>query len=145
MQCLSSVMCRASSTISLNISSQTSGPFWTKHSRNNSWEVLFNPFPDKPWFLHICCISILKTLCEKEKLLVRSRSLLKTLCEKEKLLDKTLKKSFPKTAGQILKEFHKNVPLMTLSKNCARNFDLSINMALVNLNYLHCMDIKKFL
>ena len=33
---------------------------------------LFNPFPNKPWFLHVCSTSLLKTLREKEKLLVMS-------------------------------------------------------------------------
>ena len=33
---------------------------------------LFNLFPSKPWFLHVCSISLLKTLWEKEKLLVTS-------------------------------------------------------------------------
>ena len=31
-----------------------------------------NPFPNKPWFLRVCCTSLLKTLWEKEKLLVTS-------------------------------------------------------------------------
>ena len=31
-----------------------------------------NPFPNKPCFLHVCFISLLKTLWEKEKLLVTS-------------------------------------------------------------------------
>ena len=31
---------------------------------------LLNPFPNKPWFLRVCCTSLLKTLWEKEKLLV---------------------------------------------------------------------------
>ena len=39
---------------------------------------------------------------------------------------------FSETAGQILKYFHRNVPWVTLFKNCSRNFDPSINMALVN-------------
>ena len=30
------------------------------------------PFPNKPWFLRVCNISLLKTLWEKEKLLVTS-------------------------------------------------------------------------
>ena len=33
---------------------------------------LFNPFPNKPWFLRVCSTSLLKTLWEKEKLLVTS-------------------------------------------------------------------------
>ena len=32
----------------------------------------FNPFPNKPWFLRVCNTSLLKTLREKEKLLVTS-------------------------------------------------------------------------
>ena len=32
----------------------------------------FNPFPNKPWFLRVCCESLLKTLWEKEKLLLMS-------------------------------------------------------------------------
>ena len=32
--------------------------------------IFFNPFPNKPWFLRVCSTSHLKTLWEKEKLLV---------------------------------------------------------------------------
>ena len=32
----------------------------------------FNPFPNKPWFLLVCSRSLLKTLREKEKLLIMS-------------------------------------------------------------------------
>ena len=31
-----------------------------------------NPFPNKPWFLRVCSTNLLKTLWEKEKLLVTS-------------------------------------------------------------------------
>ena len=31
-----------------------------------------NPFPNKPWFLRVCSTSLLKTLWEKEKLLLTS-------------------------------------------------------------------------
>ena len=31
-----------------------------------------NPFPNKPWFLRVCSTDLLKTLWEKEKLLVTS-------------------------------------------------------------------------
>ena len=31
-----------------------------------------NPFPNKPWFLRVCSTSLLKTLWEKEKLLITS-------------------------------------------------------------------------
>ena len=33
-----------------------------------------NPFLNKPWFLHVCSTSLLKTLWKKEKLLVTSNS-----------------------------------------------------------------------
>ena len=33
---------------------------------------MFNPFPKKLWFLHVCSTSLLKTLWEKEILLVTS-------------------------------------------------------------------------
>ena len=32
-----------------------------------------NPFPNNPWFLRVCCTSLLKTLWEKEKFLVTSK------------------------------------------------------------------------
>ena len=61
-------------------------------------------------------------------------------------MKKLLKKIFfSETAGQILKKFHRNVPWVTLFKNRSQNFDLSINMALVNGDFLHYMDMKKFL
>ena len=34
--------------------------------------AIINPFPNKPWFLRVCSTSHLKTLWEKEKLLVTS-------------------------------------------------------------------------
>ena len=34
--------------------------------------LVFNPFSNKPWFLRVCSISLLKTLWEKEKLHVTS-------------------------------------------------------------------------
>ena len=37
-----------------------------------SLQYIFNPFPNKPWFLRVCSTSLLKTLWEKEKLLVTS-------------------------------------------------------------------------
>ena len=56
-----------------------------KKAFENSWEEekmlvtifsflskWFNPFPNKPWFLYVCSRSLLKTLWEKEKLLVTS-------------------------------------------------------------------------
>ena len=35
-------------------------------------KMYFNPFPKKPWFLHVYSTSLLKTLREKEKLLLTS-------------------------------------------------------------------------
>ena len=39
---------------------------------NKSCNCLVNPFPNKPWFLCVCCESLLKTLQQKEKFLVTS-------------------------------------------------------------------------
>ena len=38
-------------------------------SMNTTFYQTFNPFPKKPWFLCVCCRSLIKTLWEKEKLL----------------------------------------------------------------------------
>ena len=58
--------------------------FWKGSHKENSCEIIskfdkrfqrrkfFNPFPNKPWFLRVCSTSLLKTLWEKEKLLVTS-------------------------------------------------------------------------
>ena len=35
------------------------------------WKLV-NPFPNKPWFSNVCSVSLLKTLWEKEKLLITS-------------------------------------------------------------------------
>ena len=35
-------------------------------------KYIINPFPNKPWFLCVCSTSLLRTLWEKEKLLVTS-------------------------------------------------------------------------
>ena len=39
---------------------------------DDAYVFFFNPFPNKPWFLRVCGICLLKTLWEKEKLLVTS-------------------------------------------------------------------------
>ena len=44
----------------------------TFHRCINSSFCLINPFPSKPWFLCVCSMSLLKTLWEKEKLLIMS-------------------------------------------------------------------------
>ena len=41
-------------------------------ARKGGKRTAFNTFPNKPWFLRVCRISLLKTLWEKEKLLVMS-------------------------------------------------------------------------
>ena len=38
----------------------------------NTVVLQVNPCPNKPWFLHVCSTSLLKTLLEKEKLLIMS-------------------------------------------------------------------------
>ena len=43
-----------------------------KSKTHHLLEQRLNPFPNKPWFLHVCSTSLLKTLWEKEKLLVIS-------------------------------------------------------------------------
>ena len=40
------------------------------NTRNSITLFCLNPFPNKPWFLHVCRKSLLKTLWEKAKLLV---------------------------------------------------------------------------
>ena len=50
---------------------------WLKHVivQYSLAALLFNrvnPFPNKPWFLHVCSTSLLKTLQEKENLFVMS-------------------------------------------------------------------------
>ena len=47
--------------------------YYSSDSLSNHYQTLkFNPFPNKPWFLSVCNTSLLKTLWEKEKLLVTS-------------------------------------------------------------------------
>ena len=49
-------------------------PQQSKTLHFNIFSTFFNPFPNKPWFLRVCSTSLLKTLQEKEKLLVMSFS-----------------------------------------------------------------------
>ena len=42
---------------------------WTRYTFLN---VCFNPFRNNPWFSCVCSTSLLKTLWEKEKLLIAS-------------------------------------------------------------------------
>ena len=98
-------VCRASSTISLNISSQTAGPIWTKLGRNVSWEVL---------------------LINCSQSLIPSKTLV-AMVTKWNFLSNSFK-IFPSgTTGLILKYFHRYVPRVTLLKNCSQIFDPSMN------------------
>ena len=49
----------------------TSLIYWFVKKKEEMYAT-FNPFPNKPWFLRVCIISLLKTLWEKEKLLIMS-------------------------------------------------------------------------
>ena len=48
------------------------GKFFNSRADNSDSSGPINPFPNKPWFLRVCSTSLLKTLWEKEKLLVTS-------------------------------------------------------------------------
>ena len=123
-RCPSSVVLRASSTISLNIfSCQTTGPIWTKLGRNVPWEVLFKNF-----FTEFD--SIKNSGCHGNEI---------------EFLSNSLKIFSSESIGPILKYFHRNVPYVTLFKDCSRNFDRPQNMALVNGGVLRYRDMKKFL
>ena len=41
-------------------------------TKDTSYHLSINPFPNKPWFLHVCSMSLLKTPWKKEKLLITS-------------------------------------------------------------------------
>ena len=45
---------------------------WLCPIRGRAGRSVINHFPNKPWFLRFCSTSLLKTLWEKEKLLVTS-------------------------------------------------------------------------
>ena len=112
----SCVVRRVSSTISLNIFfSQTTGPIWTKLGRNVSCEVLSENYSQN---------------------LIPPTTLV-AMATKWNFLSNSLTVFSSETAGQILKQFHRNVSRVTLFKNCLRHYDPSINMALMNGGYLH--------
>ena len=46
--------------------------FSFSHNVSSLLSRLINPFPNKPWFLRVCSISLLKIMREKEKLLIMS-------------------------------------------------------------------------
>ena len=91
--------------------------------RVTSWQNV-NPFPNKPWFLRVFSTSLLKTLWEKEKLLMTSNFsfspsvfYLKTRWEKEKLL--TTKTLWEITVGK--REIaHYISPFPTVFSTCWR-------------------------
>ena len=60
-------------------------------------------------------------------------------------MKKFLKNFFLQNRLSDFEIIHRNVPWVTLFKNCSQNFDLSVNMALVNGGFLHYTDMKKFL
>ena len=116
----------------------------------------FNPFPNKPWFLHVYITSLLKTLWGKEKLLIASNfpfshnvfypfGELSDIFIKLEIVVFTLSvwKSLNFAFSERVKQFFKN-PLLwnrwsdfeIISQvcslgdpfgNCLQNFDLSIN------------------
>ena len=47
-------------------------PFAIGKTRDSAKGLTLNPFLNKPWFLHVCSTSLLKTLWEKQKLLMTS-------------------------------------------------------------------------
>ena len=51
-----------------NVENGENAGYWHFHI----FPQCFNPFPNKPLFLRVCSTSLLKTLWEKEKLLVTS-------------------------------------------------------------------------
>ena len=59
-------------------------------------------------------------------------------------MKKFLKNFFLQNHVSDFEIIHRNVPWVTLFKNCTQNFDLSINMALVNGGFLNYTDMKKF-
>ena len=59
-------------SINLSISQLIDGPSRTNLQTTDKVHVSLNPFPNKPWFLCVCSTSLLKTLLEKEKLLITS-------------------------------------------------------------------------
>ena len=48
------------------------GKLVRKGENAGSKRIFLNPFPNKPWFLRVCSISLLKTHLEKENLLETS-------------------------------------------------------------------------
>ena len=57
--------------IEIYISLRRRRPFFSLHFQYFECPPL-NPFSNKPWILRVCCTGLLKTLWEKEKLLVTS-------------------------------------------------------------------------
>ena len=91
------------------------------HKRYNVHRFQYppNPFPNKPWFLRVCSKSLLKTLWEKEKLLVTS-------CHFHQISNCCLQNSFNLEASKICR-LGKALPHMPIlhSSNSAANKDMS--------------------
>ena len=51
---------------------QQSAPYDSRIISPELRKIFVNPFANKPWFLRVCSLSLLKTLWEKEKLLIMS-------------------------------------------------------------------------
>ena len=59
------------------------------------WEHVINPFPNKPWFLHVWSTSLLKTLWEKEKLLGSNLSFSRAICPLRKVFSSNSENFLP--------------------------------------------------
>ena len=66
------------------------------------------------------------------------------MATKWNFLANSLKIFSSETASRILKLFHRDVPWVTLFKNCSWNFDPSKIVALVNGGFLHYTEMKEF-
>ena len=93
-----------------------------KLGRNVTWEVLFKN-------------------CSQN--LIPSKTLV-AMATKWNFLANSLKIFSSETASWILKLFHRDVPWVTLFKNCSWSFDPSKIVALVNGGFLHYTEMKEF-
>ena len=75
--------------------------------------------------------------------LIPSKTLV-AMATKWNFLANSLKIFSSETASRILKLFHRDVPWVTVFKNCSWNFDPSKIVALVNGGFLHYTEMKEF-
>ena len=75
--------------------------------------------------------------------LIPSKTLV-AMATKWNFLANSLKIFSSETASRILKLFHRDVPWVTLFKNCSWNYDPSKIVALVNGGFLHYTEMKEF-